>query len=245
MRGKYKRKKQRQEAQQHSRTAAIPTGENQEPAAKKQSESKRNNDSGSKEPSMKTFFYLIANDPRFLLEFIVVLAGIAVAIIYGLQLQAMRQTMRIDQRPWIKVTANFDPIEPLKPVVVKGQFIDNGKTPAKAVESHLVVEKIANGTFPQFGYPEPHLRFRNSLLFPGDPHEFTVTYPVDENSVLSQKEFDDFNANKFFFVFYTRVEYTDFFNVKHWTQVCVFQGPKTGGVITSYPCTAYRDVDSN
>lgn len=178
------------------------------------------------------------------LTFGTVLAGTAVTWIYGWQLNVMRQTLRTDQRPWIKVTADFAPIEPLKRVVVNVHTVNNGKTPAKTVEAHFIVQKIKNGFSPDFKYSVPHLRVRNGVFFPNVTHD-AATYDLNAPP-LTQQEFDDYLARKIYFVMYANVEYADFFHIKHWTHICIFQQPTSGdGGVTAYPCSQYNDVDDN
>ena len=182
--------------------------------------------------------------------FTFVLAGASIYqfIIMGRQLD----TMRKDQRPWIRVSFDPAPMQVLGPIGGTVHLINNGKTPAKGVWAEMTIERIKNGEQPKLDYPKPYTRLYEGILFPNDPQTVWINRVRSVSGIsvepdpLTESEADDFKKVAVFFVVYGTVHYTDFFRSDHWTKFCeAILPPNTPGTATFKPCADYGDVDSN
>jgi hypothetical protein len=180
---------------------------------------------------------------------------LAVAAIYQfIIMDAQLDTMRKDQRPWLKVSLAPFGMQALAPIGGTVQLMNSGKTPARGiVHGDFVVEKVKNGEKPKLDYPAPHVTFTVGMIAPNDPME---PIPVDrrrfaadgsnESDPITQPELDDLKHSKIFFVVYGTVYYSDFFGSSHWTKFCTYVvAPDTSGSVTAQKCTDYADVDKN
>jgi hypothetical protein len=161
-------------------------------------------------------------------------------------------TMRKDQRPWIKVAFDPAPIQALEPMGGTVHVVNNGKTPARSVSIEVLFEKVKNGEQPKLDYPKPYMKLDEGTLFPNDPQNAWVQRVRSaanksvEADPLTQSEVEDFTKLSVFFVIYGTAHYSDFFGVDHWTKFCQpIVTANTSGTATFKPCTDYGDVDSN
>jgi hypothetical protein len=182
--------------------------------------------------------------------FVLAAASIYQFIIMGGQLD----TMRKDQRPWIRVVFSAAPMQALAPIGGTVQLVNNGKTPARGkIRGDFVVAKIKNGEQPGFDYPQPHVIAKMGMISPGDtPQNVTIERKqlaangTDiESYPLTAPEFEDVKQLKIFFIVYGTVHYADFFGTDHWTRFCQYMVPaNVSGSVTAEPCAEYSDVDS-
>jgi hypothetical protein len=184
--------------------------------------------------------------------FILAAAAIHQFVIMGGQLD----TMRKDQRPWIDLTftSNSNALQVGYPITAAAHVVNEGKTPARAVTSDIVIEMVKNGDEPRLDYPLPHSRFTTGAVFPNRPMDSPVFNRVRtaadgvsvETDPVTQAEFDDFNQGNSFIVVYGTVSYKDFFGTSHWTRMCGFFA-KPGGTkgFSAKQCTDYADIDGN
>lgn len=197
------------------------------------------------------------NERRKIVKFWLEAGGLVVLIFYttfaALQWSAMRQTVRVDQRPWIKITEHFDTIQAFNNVTVHLEFVNYGKTPAQHIEAKFAIEKVRNGESPQLKFPNPHLGMTGGIIYPNtpEPQTFSMLHPssTPENLVfysLQQQDFLDYQDQKIFFVVFAEVRYWDFFRVQHVTHFCEYlAADKLGGFVSAMPCTDYNGVDNN
>jgi hypothetical protein len=177
----------------------------------------------------------------------------AFAIFQFFILRGQLDTMKKDQRPWVKVSFEPAPIQPLAPIGGTVRLVNNGKTPARNVWFEAEVVRVQNGEQPTFDYPKPYARVYPGIFFPSDPENgipvSRLRSAADKSTVLdplTQSEVDDFNKLAVFFVVYGTVHYTDFFNSDHWTKFCwPIYAAHTSGTLTFKACTDYGDIDSN
>jgi len=186
-------------------------------------------------------------------------AVLAVAAIYQIVITGSQlDTMRKDQRPWIKISYTPAPLTALGSVGGTIHLVNNGKTPARGVvRGDFFVEAVKNGEQPKLDSPDyPHTKFTTGIVVPNDSPQdipierrrFASNGSDIELDPLTATEFDDFKQVKIFFVAYGTVYYADFFGINHWTKFCMFSGPpnpppNTG--VTAQQCSNYSDVDSN
>ena len=183
-------------------------------------------------------------------SFTFVLAGASIYqfVIMGSQLD----TMRKDERPWVKIDFTLSPLPVNQPITCIVQVVNNGKTPDRAISADIAIERVKNGEQPRLDYGLAHSRFTTGLLFPTVPRDVPITmvHPgpngATENDLLMQSELEDFQHLRIFFVTYATVHYKDFFGVDHWTKMCMASTPPgVSGTFTGQNCTNYGDVDTN
>ena len=216
---------------------------------------------GSKETTV-AFSKIIRKPDPFDVALWGLLITFVIAVIYFFQLRSMqesvdlaRKAMKIEQRPWIRVTVTPREIRASAPIGAIVHLVDNGKTPAKGVvRGDLVVEKLKNGEEPNLDYPFPHVQFTTGMIVPNDAPQDVPVYRLrtpHETEPLTASELDDFNHSKIYFIVYGSVYYRDFFGTEHWTKFCEFFTPPSpsadasGSGITARHCTNYGDVDDN
>ena len=179
--GKHKRKREQaqRKAQQKARETGLLNSENistEEADSTNARESDRDN---KKEPSMRFRERL-----RVLLErssltdriiafftFVLACAAIYQFVIMGNQLD----TMRKDERPWLKIDFTLNTLQANQPIAGTIHVVNNGKTPARAITADMAIERVRNGELPRLTYPLPHPRFTTGLLFPNTPVDSAMT----------------------------------------------------------------------
>ncbi len=248
MRGKYKRKKQRQKAPPNPGVPSVSPGVNQEPTAKKERTNERQD---KKEPSMKVFINHLRS-PKFVLELIAVVVGLGVLVVYYCQLRVMRQQVNLAERAWVGFVLPTN--LPLNGTSIPATIQVNsfGKTPARGVEGDIIATIFNKGQEPDFDYGDghPHHHFRAGAIFPNDPIP-PLSIPVVRytpfppwETVLpadAQKELD---SGRFYITFYGRITYTDIFDKEHWTHFCTGYGTAMlSDINVTKKCIAYNDVD--
>lgn len=156
--------------------------------------------------------------------------------------------MRKEQRPWIKVIFDSDPLKALGAVGGVAHLVNKGKTPAKGIAADMLIERIKNGEQPKLDYSVSHVQFSQGSLFPDESADVhvrrlrNISSDTADSDLLTESEFDDFRHNRIFFIVYGTIRYTDFFGIDHWTKFCEFAG---NGTATAKRCSDYNDVDSN
>lgn len=256
--GKYKRKKQRAQqkaAQSKAHTVIIEEkkmNENDETKPAKAAPNAAND----KSPFRWTRFKEWAKKDKTFTDwciaaftFVLAVAAIYQFIIMGGQLD----TMRKDQRPWIRIVFSGAPIQAPAPIGGTVQLVNNGKTPARGkIMADFVVAKIKNGEQPAFDYPQPHVMVRMGMISPGDApqnvtverKQFAANGTDIESYPLTAPEFEDVKQLKIFFIVYGTIHYSDFFGTDHWTRFCQYMVPaNVSGSVTAEPCAEYSDVD--
>jgi hypothetical protein len=161
-------------------------------------------------------------------------------------------TMRKDQRPWLKLDFTLNDLTVGQPATATMHIVNNGKTPARVVWGDMAIERVKNGESARLNYPLPHSRFTTGLIFPGVPVDAPITMlrnsetGIPEGDILMHSELDDFQHFRIFFVAYATVHYKDFFGVDHWTKLCAVEAPaNVPGTFTGKNCTDYGDIDAN
>lgn len=149
-------------------------------------------------------------------------------------------TMKKDQRPWLRVTLDLRPtVDPKAPKIFGiVRLLNSGKTPAKVPVTALFTEKVSNGDQPKL--PQSGYGFSNTtgIIYPNDP----VPIPGVTFYSLSSTEYDDFVNGRIFFVIYGVTTYQDFFGTAHWSKFCQAETGSLGG-FTAKKCTDYNDAD--
>jgi hypothetical protein len=191
-----------------------------------------------------------ANATKWIAIFTFFLA--AAAIYQFIILNRQLDTMRKDQRPWLKLDFSLNNLAVGQPITATMHIVNNGKTPARVVRGDMAIERVKNGELARLNYPLPHSGFTTGLVFPNVPVDAPITMVrnsatgTPENDLLMQSELDDFQHLRIFFVVYATVYYKDFFRVDHWTKMCAVETPiNVPGTFTGQNCTNYGDIDAN
>jgi hypothetical protein len=184
---------------------------------------------------------------------------------------AVQAQMRQDQRPWVKIGfppngPTSDPSKPMakmtlesgKPIAVPLRFINTGKTPARMVESDILVEIARHGERMRFPV-EPHEpltkrarttvgnHMETGVLFPDQFTEAVVTRARREDNgslgprPLTFSEAKDLIEHETLIYVYGRINYSDGFGVLHWTKFCKALSDEP----MNPECAEYNAVDSN
>jgi hypothetical protein len=256
MKSKYKHKKQRREGAQNPRVA-IPTGVNQEMTTEPKSSTEGQDD--KKKPM--GFIYLIKSDPKFRVEFVAVIVGLAVLIVYGLQLRVMqksfdesRKNFRLDERAWITVSYGKIDLKENEPIYAPTTITNTGKTVAKNIEGFVFVSAVKHDATPDFGPTyTPGVGYMRTavhigMLAPNSPSAVPViavkrevggAAPIILTTTLRQ----EIDSGQSVIMAYGQITYTDIFSTKHWLHFCGIHG----SIMTSVgaKCTAYNDTDND
>lgn len=257
--GKYKRKRERtrQKAKQEVNEVRFPHSE-VIPAKKQPESSKESNAKRSEEKETPMRLSEAVKRSSFTDWCIAAFTlALTVVAIYQLAITGSQlDTMRKDQRPWIKVSFTSHQTQALAPVGGTVHLVNNGKTPARGVvHGDFVVETVKNGEQPRLDYPLPYIRFTTGMITPNDTpadifveRERSGAKNAPEIDPLMASEFEEFKQVKIFFVVYGTVHYADFFGTDHWTKFCSVilpPNPPPDSTMSGQACTNYGDVDSN
>ena len=237
----------------------MNTGEKQKHAG----EEEPNAETGKRENGMSSVSKWW-HDPAHVLQAIGILIGSVVAIIYGCQLRAMNDTVRItrknselDERAWVSINLT-DPLRVIKnePLGFKFKLINSGKTPARSVEAGIWVEVVPICCAPDLSETGVRMIAERGDLFPNiipdiadDIHAVrqrstTPRSSSTEDWPLSESESGDFGAGRNYVVAYVMVSYYDIFHIKHWTKHCVYHAiPSVSPPVAN--CAAYDGEDDN
>jgi hypothetical protein len=257
--GKYKRKRQHAHTSAQQQPAQVEHNEQEKITTRDETQAatttERKGDKKMKHPRLHKFYEWIKRDSKFtdwcVAGFTFVLA--VVAIYQFVVMNGQLDTMRKDQRPWIKIAFVQDKLTALAPLGGTIRLVNNGKTPAKGIiRGDFAVEIVQNGDQPKLDYPWPHTRFTTGMIMPNDaPNDLAVYRVRAEHNAsgwvpdnLTLTEFNDFTAFKTFIVVYGTVHYSDFFGTDHWTKFCTPLVPERAtGNFTFQPCSDYGNVD--
>jgi hypothetical protein len=258
--GKYKHKREQAKTREQEKVAQTGPIEGEERYTENQTKSaaaRKNEGKNSKEDSKMSGFWKWAGQTsltdRIIAFFTAVLA--AAAIYQFIIMNSQLDTMRKDQRPWIKVTFTPSPLQVLTPVGGIVHLVNNGKTPARSVRGDFAVESVKNGDQVEFHNPHAHVVTMTGMITPND---VPIDVQVERKKLASDGntlESDPLTASEvknlqpqinIFFVVYGKVSYSDFFGIDHWTKFCQYMVPTNSvGSVTAERCANYGDVDSN
>ena len=207
----------------------------------------------------------------------------AAVVIYGQQLASMNgqldaankqlvqaqsqasqaaQQMRIDERAWVELSLADDPpkfaIEANKPLIVKFNLKNMGRTVARDIRGFIVIEKLPIDVAPttDVDVPMSAFNFRHSVLFPNGTPWTVPTYwvvadydhaPTMHQKNVTQADVDDWNSDDFYFAVHGQIGYVDIFNVDHWQKFChVFRRHQDRPIPQTFGCIGqYNAIDEN
>jgi hypothetical protein len=109
-------------------------------------------------------------------EWLTLIIAVVVAIIYGRQLLVMQNTAKLDERPWVKITADPPKVNVGSQLVSKGAIVNIGKTPATALSWDIAMEIVPSNQEPRLSMPTGVARLKGTagILYPNDPDPLVI-----------------------------------------------------------------------
>jgi hypothetical protein len=171
------------------------------------------------------------------------------------QVDAIQRQMRQDQRAWIKIDFGTFRTVDNQPLAVPWTLVNTGKTPAKHVDGHAVVEIVVRGQTPHFVYDRyPNAHFGANLVTPNEPAksfgfqslQFKPDTKDTEPLNMSTTEIAEINDGRAYAVVHGIIRYEDIFKTPHWIKFCT---PSSASILKIQefvkPCIDYNDADDN
>lgn len=256
--GKYQRKREhaRQNAKKQITNVALSNGK-VTPAEKQEETTNPSHSNRRHEKENSVSFREAVKRSSFtdwcIAAFTLVLTVVAIyqLIVTGGQLD----TMRKDQRPWLKIiNATPDNIVLTEGQTALGsiQVLNSGKTPAKDVHLEVTMQKLRSDEIPSPDWGRPHVIASTGTVFPNVTSK-PLAFGLGKEEInasgftaITQDDVQQFDTGKVYFVVYGKAIYTDFFGTDHWTHFCVYRVNGNIDVsVPARPCTQYNDVDNN
>jgi hypothetical protein len=159
-------------------------------------------------------------------------------------------SMRKDERPWIKVTTHSIvpakpggrvPVDKTAPINTPFEYINIGKLPAKNVDVEIFIEVVKNGEEPLLNKGNFLEGSTVGIIFPNDPQNTSPGRPY----ILAEGAWEDFAAGRSFLVVYGQATYKDVFSTSHWTNFCGYAAARTDIPFSARKCTDYNSTDDN
>lgn len=156
---------------------------------------------------------------------------------------------RREQRAWIVVTSQTETVtlNDGMPVSVPMKMTNMGKTPAKGIEIHGVVDVVKPESSLDFSYEASrhHQIGLVNVLHPNIPDvspyfAFERGTPKATRMIVTPELRRSFAAGEVLVVIHGRIDYLDIFGVKHWLKFCVYAGNPDP---SSEQCSGYNDMD--
>jgi hypothetical protein len=209
---------------------------------------------------MGDIFRQSSNTDRLIAAFTGLLVFVAIA--QGILLYMQINTMRKDQRPWIKVSQKQPGITIAagQPLSATLELVNIGKTPARSVLAVVFVEIVDNNGSPRLIYfdvpwkeARHFSRASTGVLFTDQTLDAQTSRqgPKSGGSAdeaqdvpLSPDELKKMDDGRAYVAVYTLVVYKDTFDRDHWTTFCGWKGTRSGSY-TAAECTNYNNVDNN
>ena len=187
-----------------------------------------------------------------------------IAVIYFMQLSAMRDTVEVTRRSAERQDRAWVAVKPKGPFnVVTGapvgipfSLINFGKTPARHIHTDLWAKFIPVTSLEEMSETGPRMEMETGDLFPGNVNELEDFSTMQaqrqrpkgghetENWPIESGEVSDFGAGNIYQVTYMVVSYDDIFGIHHWTRFCVFN-TRTGAAPNTSACVSYNREDDN
>jgi hypothetical protein len=170
-----------------------------------------------------------------------------------------KQTMHVDQRPWMNVIVGQTPLQDGSPIVMQVRIINSGKTPAFNVQGLVIINLLKETEEPDFNYaPGIHPKYSinagtaipnvpNDLSWPVLPKRVPENKPI--KPILTTKAIrDGIQSGNLYIVVHGRITYDDIFGVGHWIKFCNYAHNAVrlpASKATADTCGPYNDVDKN
>jgi hypothetical protein len=164
-----------------------------------------------------------------------------------------QQTMRIDQRAWIRFGLVNNQLTLGQPIDAPVMIGVAGKTPARKVTGDMKAELLRPDQAPDFVYAKghPHFHLPTVLILPNTDMHLTLTVlraaprKKEPDLVLFDSAIQhSIDQGDLLIVVHGMLTYEDVFGVEHWLKFCTF-GSGNLRHRGSPKCDEYNDTDNN
>jgi hypothetical protein len=173
------------------------------------------------------------------------------AVVTFYQLRASREATKIEQRAWLQARIEVPEQLPREGMfaLAKAVITNTGKTPAtkmQIVSKVLIVDhseepRLVLGGAVRVMRTGIHLPERGEdVLFLAEPS--TNDPRKGEPRPITKEEIARLKAGQAYFVFFSRVTYSDVFGDHHFTQACAWKA-LVDGDYPAYDCSQYNQID--
>lgn len=161
-------------------------------------------------------------------------------------------TMRLEQRAWISIEPpKTTKAGENKPLIAELIIKNNGKTPAKKLDSVFHVKIFKSNESPNLNLSGFAFSSTAGILNPND----TIPTPVPmlkgvtdilNPPLLTHDEAVEISSGKAYIVTFGKVTYFDIYGIPHWITYCSWQTTaNVRGNYSSLDCVEYNNVDDN
>ena len=163
-----------------------------------------------------------------------------------------RETARLDQRAWIAISGIEGFPELNKPIIIRANYTNTGKTLARKVKGVQKAMLVPIGDPINFSNElDKQLEQRttlvsNTIVPPGGVSwiDLRNNVPDGTSDTWTQEVIDALKANTHMFFVFGRFDYEDIFECHHWVTFCSFLAYRHGS--WSYMCyEQFNDADNN
>lgn len=190
-------------------------------------------------------------EPRFWVEVVGVVVGIAVALIYGCQLHVMQKTLEentrnfwVDERAWLDIQTHLpDAVKEGTAMQADSGVLNKGKTVARRVRWECTVSWQRNTTSLPFDYAGDHPNTRVGLLPPTSYTTAPCFSGKEKPDILTKDQADDLLNGRAYLGVYGHGTYDDVLGKPHWFTFCNWRAYYPGfGSYYTESCTNYNDT---
>jgi hypothetical protein len=198
---------------------------------------------------------------------VVVYAGLAAwqGFLMRDAIQTQEKALNADQRAWIRPDYTFSsppfpppPTIPGTPISLPFSAVNTGKTPARSVETTVVIDIFTLDDHPSFGDYSDRvgtIMITNGLMFPQSPRGESVTASQGKNpsraAKLTEETIQLLYQKKAYLAIYGQITYYDVMGHHHWVHFCGIgdnNNPTTNPTIhkpgdAALKCAEYNGVD--
>lgn len=153
-------------------------------------------------------------------------------------IKATQDAMRLDQRAWVGMQSIQIAKELNKPIVIRVNVANTGKTPAFKYRGQITAEVVPKGqrSIPKYSRTETYNPI--DVLIPGEPSGLTLG---SKSPPLDQTAINAIDQGMLEVYVYGRLCYEDAFKQPHWTRFCSRYRPEYGDF---EGCDSYNETDN-
>lgn len=202
-------------------------------------------DAREKENQNRSFRWVkIGTQASIVLSAFSVITSVLALVILNNQLH----TMRIEQRAWIKISHELQPVAENKPLIAEITIKNIGKTPAKRIEGNYRVQKVRKDASPDMVSGNNFNNFIGILNqdTPSTSHVPMLRENTDilNPAILTKSDVAEIESGDVYIAVFGRLTYFDVYGTSHWINFCFWRTPKPG-TYTSRGCVEFNNVDDN
>jgi hypothetical protein len=155
-------------------------------------------------------------------------------------------TMRKDQRAWMKVTGKSCIPPAVNQALECGiEMVNTGKTSALHFRSNIYIELVPNGSDPTFEGNINHGDMTVGIVYPNVPQDIPVTRIIPnayQFQPITPSEKAALDTGGAWIAVHGTVWYDDVFKIRHWVKFCLPINPNASQM-SSWKCVVYNDMD--